>query len=85
MNEITNSQTVHSKSRPKSLVNNDNIWQTKQGAVVIPEDDENLLIRICIIGHTTAAGHRGHTAAEATRRQKFWRKTISEDIYNWRR
>jgi len=78
--EIADEQEKYSSTRPKKLVMVDGLLAYPTGAVWIPSKSADLQLRICIIGHTSAAGHRGSDATEAAIRKNFLWDTLSEDV-----
>ncbi len=78
--EVALTQKNNSSSRPKSLQKVAGLWCKKSGAVWVPENAADLQLRICVIGHTSTAGHRGQKAtASIIRRQCFW-KSLDVDV-----
>ncbi len=49
-------------------------------AVWIPEEEGMLQLRICIIAHTTATGHRGEKSAVMAVSKEFLWSTLKEDV-----
>jgi len=78
--EISEVQTEHRAIRPKRLNDTDGLFVTKTGAIWIPDACSDLQLRICIIAHTSSAGHRAIDATESAIRRKFHWSTISEDV-----
>ena len=50
------------------------------GSVWIPDESADLQLRICIIAHTSTAGHSGSDATASAISRKFFWSTLSEDV-----
>ena len=51
----------------------DFIWHTSTGQIWIPNGDINLQLRLCVIAHSGAAGHRGYEATlKVLKEVVFW-------------
>lgn len=64
VHEIETAQTETTQTRDQNLVKSDGIWQTSSGSIWIPDDYSDLQLRLCIIAHTSSAGHRGASTTE---------------------
>lgn len=64
--EILQLQKTAAQKRPEDLNLVDSIWKNSECLTWVPDDAENLQLRLCFISHTTAAGHRGCDASEHT-------------------
>lgn len=62
--EIKRVQSTGSNIRPKTFVFHaaEDLWKDTAGAIWIPDGAADLQLRLCLIAHTSAAGHRGHEA-----------------------
>ena len=78
--EIARLQSKHAATRPESVFKHDGLWKNQAYAVWIPDESADLQLRICIVGHTTAAGHRGQSATEIAIRKHFFWKSMTTDI-----
>jgi len=78
--EIAEAQHAHISTRPKGLTAKDGLFINDYGAIWIPADCSDLQLRICIIAHTSSAGHRGIAATESAIRRSFHWTTITEDV-----
>lgn len=55
-------------------------WVTNTGATWIPEPATDLQLRLCIIAHTSASGHRGRKATESALQANYDWKTLFADV-----
>jgi len=78
--EIYKLQTKYEADRPPSLFRSNNLYRTKENAIWIPDEAADMQLRLCIIGHTSAAGHRGINATESDIRKSFFWSTLREDV-----
>eukprot|EP00171_Calliarthron_tuberculosum_P023402 IDg23402t1 len=60
--EVATTQQENISSRPKKLEMKDGILAKTNGVVWIPDESADLQLRICIIVHTSASGHRSADA-----------------------
>lgn len=79
------SQHNHASSRPASAVLMQYLWHLPGPAhsnpMWVPDEDVDLQLRLTVIAHTGAAGHRGLQATlDAVRNEFFW-TTISADVH----
>lgn len=65
---------------PSDAKHADGLWKTSNGAIWIPDCAENIQLRLCIIGHTGAAGHRGREATAKTLSTFYSWSTLHEDV-----
>lgn len=78
---INLSQEKHMDSLPDGFVYSNNHWRSnKDGPVWIPDTDTNLQLRLAIVAHTGAAGHRGAQATKDVLARFFVWSTLDEDI-----
>ena len=64
--EISKAQEEHKDSRPENLKIENDLWVNDSGSIWIPDESDDLHLRLCIIAHTGPSGHRGSTATEST-------------------
>ena len=67
-------------TRPLHLRLEDGLWRTKDNRIWIPSDADNLQLRLCVISHTSAAGHRGRASTLRTLSSLFYWDSIVEDV-----
>ena len=67
-------------SRPLHLKHTDGLWLTSSGQTWIPDNADELQLRLCIIAHTGAPGHRGIEAKTKSLADKFYWTTLSNDV-----
>lgn len=72
-------QRLHS-TRPQGLIFSDGLWRNEANAVWIPDDCDELQLRLCVIAHTGPSGHRGASSTESTVRQHFFWPTMKTDV-----
>lgn len=78
---IRESQRAHPPP-PQGFICVDGLYRlSNHGPIWIPDDDAILQLRLSIIAHTGAAGHRGTEATEQALSQRFTWSTLSEDIH----
>ena len=58
----------------------DNVWRTVKSKLWIPNADKDIQIRLCIVAHCGAAGHRGFDATLQALKEIVWWETIMEDV-----
>ena len=58
----------------------DGVLRDKHNLIWIPDDDDDLQLRICIIGHTGPAGHRGIDTTRTNISSIFTWKTLQDDV-----
>lgn len=75
---IAASQKQHTP--PHGLVNKEGLLHTTDGKIWIPDEDGDLQLRLCIIGHTTAAGHRGTNTTIAAIGERFHWTSLKDDV-----
>ena len=56
--EIRLIQETHKPSKMDVLSLDNGLWKLKSGQVWIPDDESDLQLRLFVIAHTCAAGHR---------------------------
>lgn len=79
-NAVINVQSEYIDHIPDNMHQDGDLWKNTAGAVWIPEQAEELQLRICIAAHTGTGGHRGQEATEiAIRRCYFW-PTLTVDV-----
>eukprot|EP00171_Calliarthron_tuberculosum_P002705 IDg2705t1 len=81
--EISKLQQANSLSQPKNLIQQDGILRTERGAIWVPEEAEALQLRIYVIAHTSAAGHRGIKSTLKAVSENFIWATVKDDIGNF--
>lgn len=75
------SQLRHAANRPDSAVLVNDLWHiSANGPIWVPDDDSDLQLRLAVIAHTGAAGHRGRQATEKALAARFSWTTLSTDI-----
>lgn len=75
--------TVQSAAgRPTKLVQSDvdAVWRDDKGKVWIPDDASSLQLRICVVGHFGAAGHRSTETTLAAIKERFIWKDLDQDV-----
>ena len=80
---IAEAQSTYADKRPSKLLLQDNIWRNMEGAVWIPDEADDLQLRLCIIAHTSASGHRGADATERSLRKQFFWTSLTADVHNF--
>lgn len=78
--DIICSQEQHSGSRPATVQTLKELLCFPSGAVWVPDEDTALQLRLCVIAHTGAAGHRGPQATKDTLSSNFSWSTVESDI-----
>ena len=78
--EIATTQAESSTSRPAGLTSSDGLWKYPDDTIWIPDAASDLQLRLCIIAHTGAAGHRGRDATERALKSVFKWSTLAEDV-----
>jgi transposase InsO family protein len=58
----------------------DGLWYTANEQVVIPEDADELKIRLLVVAHFSVGGHRGATVTADIVKKKFWWSTLDTDV-----
>ena len=58
----------------------DHIWYTRDSTIWIPLEDKGLQLRLCVVAHSGAAGHRGFDATLQVLQSVVWWKTMREDL-----
>lgn len=76
-------QVSCSSSRPAQLQLSDGLWQNSTGAFWVPDSADNLQLRLCIISHTSAAGHRGCDSTERALSSNFFWTTLTSDVQSF--
>ena len=77
---LLEAQERHSDKRPVGLSKSNGLWTSPNGSIWIPDQADDIQLRICIIAHTSAAGHRGAGATEAAIRRNFFWGSLTEDV-----
>lgn len=85
--ELQRLQSAATNTRPNSAVldDADGLWKHPSGAIWVPDDAADLQLRLCVIAHTSAAGHRGQDATSTALKQKFSWRTLSADVKSFTR
>ncbi|CDF38803.1 unnamed protein product [Chondrus crispus] len=78
--DIAKAQNETALPRPKNLQKSNGLWLTSTGAIWIPDDSTDLQLRLCVIAHTNAAGHRGSRTTEHVMCKAYHWSTQSADI-----
>ena len=78
--EIIKCQEQSIATKPSYLKMFIEIWRDDKNRIWIPDDLEDLRLRICIIGHTGPAGHREFNTTLENIGSQVIRPTISEDV-----
>lgn len=76
---IAAEKNAHSTSRPPNSVMTSGLWCTPAGSIWIPDDSSDLLLRLCLIVHVSAAGHRGANTTKRILRKYYDWSTLSVD------
>lgn len=77
---IISAQESAAEERPPNLCREENIWKNPSGAIWIPDSSSDLQLRLCIIAHTGASGHRGAGSTEKVLRKYYFWSTMTTDI-----
>lgn len=77
-NSIAETQQHHNP--PPSAIRKDGLYRTTDHKIWIPEQADDLQLRLCVIAHTSAGGHRGKLATKTAISEKFSWSTLSEDV-----
>lgn len=77
---ISASQRAHPPPPPGFIFQNGLYRRPNDGPIWIPDEDAILQLRLSIIAHTGAAGHRGRDATEQALANRFQWSTLPEDI-----
>ena len=78
--EIIEIQKRHRSSLPQTIIEKNGIYITSDNAISIPPDENLLQLRICIIAHCGAAGHRGFKNTMLSIKDHFFWKEMEEDV-----
>jgi len=78
--EIRATQEEFELGRPTELHRKNGLYRYKDGAIWIPNEAVDLQLRICIIGHTSTAGHRGTNGTESAIREVYHWTTLRDDV-----
>ena len=81
--EILEVQTKHQSNAPPSTHWRDGLLHTRHGVIWIPPTEEDLQLRICIVAHTGAAGHRGKSPTLLTIQERFFWDTPKFDVHTF--
>lgn len=71
---------MHDGSRHTSLISRKGFWCLPSGPVWIPDQYDELQLRLCIIAHNGAAGHRGVEFTKNTLSHEFHWRTLDDDV-----
>lgn len=80
LDHIHDAQEKYGRTRPPNLRRVDGLWTTVGGAFWIQDDSDVIKLRLCVIVHSSAAGHRGAAVTENALRSKFYWSTLSSDV-----
>lgn len=78
--DIAAAQELHRSSMPGDLNEEDGLMVFSSSAIWIPDESEELQLRICVIGHTGPAGHRGVQATTSAIKSVFQWSTLVDDV-----
>ena len=83
-------QQVAEQQRPGGLTlsQDDNVYRTAAGQVWVPGPNEgggNLRLRLLVVAHAGAAGHRGSEVTERELCSRFWWEGCDDDVQAWAR
>lgn len=78
--EISKEQEKHGNKRPEFLTQSDGLWKNPIASIWIPEQSDDLHLRLCVIAHTSSSGHRAHSSTEKILRKSFFWSTLSADV-----
>lgn len=73
-------QESNSRQRTQGTRKIEGLHCNQNGAVWILSESEMLQLRLCIIGHTSAAGHRDAKSTETEIRKHYFWRTMEKDI-----
>lgn len=75
---IAECQAQHTPPHTHKLV--DELWHTPTDRIWIPDDADEMQLRLCIVAHTSASGHRGtQSTIDAISRHYYW-TTLEADV-----
>ncbi|POM68501.1 Chromodomain containing hypothetical protein putative [Phytophthora palmivora] len=80
LEEIKRVQIAASPPTQASRSETDGIWRIDQNKIWIPDEVSELQLRICIVGHFGAAGHRATDATFSAIAAKFHWKGLKADV-----
>ena len=78
--EISQVQEAHRAQAPLHLNDENGLLRDQTGAIWIPPTAGDIQLRLCIIAHTSAAGHRGIKSTKSELKKIFFWDTLSEDV-----
>lgn len=78
--DIATFQQIHKHRMPEGLKEENGLFIFPSSAIWIPDEAEELQLRICIIGHTGPAGYRGVQSTTAAVKTVFQWSTLAEDM-----
>lgn len=78
--EIATVQKEHRSSMPDNLEEEDGLFMFPSKSIWIPDESDDLQLRICIIGHTGPAGHRGVETTTSAIKEVFQWSTLRQDV-----
>ena len=81
--DIQEQQNIHKDEAPPSVFVQSDILYTHPSIVWIPPDSSDLQLRICIVAHTSAAGHRGKESTLHHIQQFFFWETLKIDVHRF--
>lgn len=81
MEDIRKSQ--QNKPAPANSAQDEAAILRCNGKIWIPEDCEELKLKIMVISHTSSMGHRGIDATRSIISESFWWETLEKDLRNF--
>ena len=56
------------------------VWRSSEGKLYVPQDDEEMHLRICVAAHCGLGGHRGYIATRDIIKEKLHWPTLDADV-----
>jgi hypothetical protein len=78
--EIASAQASATPPPAMAKAADDGLWRDTENHVWIPDDAASLALRICIVGHFGAAGHRSSAATLQAISQRFVWTDLADDV-----
>lgn len=78
---ISSSQATYATTRPREAVLIDGLWRVSSpGPIWIPDDADDLQLRLIVIAHSGASGHRGRSTTYQALSSEFFWSTLNDDV-----
>ena len=78
--EVLKAQQKFLEKRPSGLTKRNNLWVNENVSIWIPDESDELQLRLCIIAHTGPSGHRGCSSTLSTLSSAYHWSTIKADV-----